>query len=55
MQVERYVTGLDQPEPVGVAAILEKPVLGRERDVAGGLRQRTQLVSGDAAQEGMGG
>src|SRR5579862_9125820 len=49
------MTGLDQPEPGGVAAVLEEPVPGRELDVTGRLGEDTHLVAGHAAQEGVGG
>ena len=51
VQVERHVAGLDQPEPVGAAAVLEEPVPGRERDVRGGLREHGQVIAGHAVQE----
>jgi len=35
MQIQRHMAGLDQPEPGGVAAVLEEPVPGRELDVTG--------------------
>src|SRR5579871_2591164 len=53
MQVERYVTGPDQPEPVGATAVLEEPVPGREPHIPGRSGEPGQLLRGHAVQEWM--
>src|SRR5580704_6734178 len=51
VQVERYVTGLDQPEPAGAATVFEEPVPGREGNVRGGLRENGKVIAGHVVQE----
>jgi hypothetical protein len=53
--VQGHAAGLDQPEAAGVTAVFEKPVPGRKLDVAGGLREHGELVTGHAVQERMNG
>jgi hypothetical protein len=36
INVDSYVTGLNQPEAGGVTSVLKEPVPGREGDVRGG-------------------
>ena len=45
------MTGLDQPEPGGTAAVLEEPVPDRESDVTGRAGEYGQMVARHAVQE----
>src|SRR5690242_10152758 len=51
VQVQRHVTGLDQPETAGTATVFEEPVPGREGDVRGDLRENGQVIAGHVVQE----